>query len=158
MLGANLVLSSHDGAHKGTLPSACISLEILLTSSCDLPSVITTITFGMPLLVPDSTVNKVSRTCLIAFPETENQQFRFTPPHAFTDSKGKDRDVTSVKNYCVLGAEAAAEGENTCEVHVRPWIPYTAPKQTNKSHNKSHPGVSNDYSELSLGIICLFRS
>lgn len=85
MLGANIVLNSHEGAYR-KLPSACISLEILLTSSCDLPSVITTITFGMPLLVPDSAVNKVSRTYLIAFPETKNKQF----PHVLSRTE-KDR-------------------------------------------------------------------
>lgn len=50
------------------LPSSCISLETLFTSSCDRPSVMTTKTFGMPLLIPASPVNKISRACLMALP------------------------------------------------------------------------------------------
>lgn len=67
----NHIIHSHHCRSVYNLPSDCISLEILFTSSCDRPSVITTMTFGMPLLLPDSALNKVSRTCLIAFPETK---------------------------------------------------------------------------------------
>lgn len=67
----NLYSENDGNITIGGLPFDCISPEILFTSSCDLPSVITTMTFGMPLLVPDSAVNKLSRTCLIAFPETK---------------------------------------------------------------------------------------
>ena len=71
LLGHRGNLGSYYYLSVQSLPSDCISLEILFTSSCDLPSVITTMTLGMPLLVPDSAVNKLSRTCLIAFPETK---------------------------------------------------------------------------------------
>lgn len=53
------------------LPSSCISLETLFTSSCDRPSVMTTKTFGMPLLMPAPPVNNISRACLMALPVTK---------------------------------------------------------------------------------------
>lgn len=59
------------------LPSSCISLETLFTSSCDRPSVMTTKTFGMPLLMPASPVNKISRACLMALPATTTKKWHW---------------------------------------------------------------------------------
>lgn len=142
MLKARIVLGSHDDIYIyiWTLPSACISLEILLTSSCDRPSVITTMTFGMPLLVPESDVNKVSRTCLIAFPETKNRHLHFTPSHAFSRWKewvGQPCHINeSHWKLRVLGAKAATQGQGTCDACVRPWIPHLMPKQISQARDK----------------------
>lgn len=51
-------------------PSICISLDILLTSSWERPSVSTTSTLGMPLRTPASSVKMASFTCLMARPES----------------------------------------------------------------------------------------
>lgn len=72
-------------------PSVCISLEILLTSSWDLPSVSTTRTLGMPLLTPASSAKMASLTCLMARPESRVMRVNVTAScqeqdlHSFND-------------------------------------------------------------------------
>lgn len=50
-------------------PAICISLETLLTSSWDRPSVRTTRTLGIPLLSPAAAVKMFSFTCWMARPD-----------------------------------------------------------------------------------------
>lgn len=56
------------------LPSICISLETLLTSSWERPSVRTTRTLGMALRAPASAVKMDSFTCFIARPNARQQE------------------------------------------------------------------------------------
>lgn len=55
-------------------PSICISLETLLTSSCERPSVRTTRTLGMALRAPASAVKMDSFTCFMARPNARQQE------------------------------------------------------------------------------------
>lgn len=62
-------------------PSICISLEILLTSSWERPSVRTTKTLGTPLLAPPSAVKMDSFTCLMARPDRRERQVNEQSSH-----------------------------------------------------------------------------
>lgn len=60
-------------------PSPCISLETLVTSSWDRPSVRTSRTLGTPFLTPPSSVRMLSFTCWMARPDwTEG---KLSPSH-----------------------------------------------------------------------------